>query len=188
MKGEHFFNGSLTWKAIDQLLDKGLCEEYVFPLLRHIHSLPQAWEIITEESPEKTMDRRKKLSYEIRALALKLEADREAKHIRIEDHETITEVPTYPTLANFLRDIADEIGLKNKYYDHYEEQLTGKKTTRNDLNSFIRREIAQVLYSFLEQPNELPISAATYLSNAVLEIDSITKEQLKDTFKNIMKK
>lgn len=189
---------SRTWSAIDSLLDSGLCEQNVIPMLRHISGLPEIHKSLVTETPEARTDRRRVMAHKIRALALELDADPDAKHYRVMDHKHLTQFRAldwrhpdgqiehreYPTVATFLRDFAEVLAKSQSSRDAYNTWTVGKKTTRNDLPTFIRREIAQLLDEALAQPKKAPITPAMNLANALRE-GSATYEQMKDTFRHL---
>lgn len=192
-------NEPRTWCAIDDLLDRGLCEENVIPILRHIAALPAFHEKIVTETPQAREERRRTLVNKIVDAALAIKDDPEAKHFRIVDHESITNEPAgwwlpegsikrrayrdYPSIYGFLLDFAEHMSKHKGMSDSYDPWTRGKKTTRNDLPAFIRREIAQMLDELLEQPQEKPITAAMNLANVLLE-ESANYEQMKETFRH----
>lgn len=169
-----------TWAAVDQLLDRGLCEEYVFPLLQHLSRIPEMWARLDREAPEDRDDRRRALAHKVRALALEIDADPEARHDRIFDHRAITQGDSSrPMIADFLRGYADTLAERGA--DALTEPLRGKKTTRNDLRSFVRREVALILETLLPPQETNPVAAATKLASVLLG-EVVTDPQMKKTY------
>lgn len=159
------FQDPLAWQAMDDLLDRGMCESLVYDLLLCIRSLPERYAELIKESPEEREKRRAKLAKKILALANEIETDREAKFLRIIDHKTLTaSMQEYPTVSAFLRDVANEVENFSHYSDLWNSQLRGKKTTRNYFNQFARREIATVLLELLPKGGDRPLSAAAKLA------------------------
>lgn len=180
-----------TWFAIDSLLDRGLCEEYVFPLLQHLSILPELWRGFDSETPRERKDRRHALASKMRQLALAIESDTEAKHYRIFDHQSITTTPLQDriTVSDFLKELAgncEAAGLT----DAHDDSIPETRSTRNTLKAFVQREVAARLYELLGQPKRKPILATVLLCNAILQpIDGeeVTSEQIKSVYRTISK-
>jgi len=159
-------------------------------LLQHLSGLIPLWKELNIESPEKKQDRRNTLAYHIRDLAIKIDNDREAKHIRIYDDASFTTtISDKPTLSSYMRDIAGVIKNGLPGYDLYDPYLEHSKTTQNRLKDFVKRNITETLISVTENHTNSPIQPAIDLSNAVLNPASheeeVTYDQMKSTFKQI---
>lgn len=187
-----FIDDQRTWDAIDSLLEYGLCEELVVPMLREVCVLPGLWCELSHETLKERHDRRTKLAKKIRQLAYAIEQDPEARHFRVWDADALTTTPIdgKPTVANYLR------GFSDRYEDMTgnnlrEAALNGRATTRMKLHEFVSREVAILLMDHLKNPKLKPITAATNLTNALLcsaipyYCHTVTNEQLKQTFRQI---
>lgn len=195
-------NDPRTWEAIDDLLDRGLCEDMVWPLLHRIARLPEIHKSIATETADDRKDRRMKLAHKILMLAAEIDDDPEARHYRVMDHENYTDFPAldwrmpdgriehreYPTIANYLRQFADGFSQSTGASDLYNEWTEGKRTTHNDLSAFARREVAAFLDRNLRKADTKPITAATNLVNALLGSGGVTYEQMKETFRHLHRK
>lgn len=181
-------NDPRTWKAVDSLLESGLCEEAVVPLLREACAIPAPWAELHHETLKVRRDRRAKLAMLIRQTAYAIEQDPEARHFRVLGHDAVTtSVSNRPTIAGYLRDFSKlyEDRLNNSAEAKW---LDGKGTTRMEYPEFVRREVARLLMRRVDNPRRSPIAAATELTNAILGADTATTGQLKQTFRHMRKK
>lgn len=185
-----FINDQRTWVAIDALLDRDLCEEDVVPMLQRICALPALWAELSHETLKERQTRRAKLAKQIRQIALAIEQDPEARHFRVwgADATTTTPIDGKPTIANYLRDFSQLYEKRGNGNRDEADWLAGETTTHMEFSKFVRREIALLLMFFLKDHKETPNAAAMNLANALIGGNSVTKEQIKQTFRHIKTK
>ncbi len=172
-----------TWEAIDRLLERGMDEAFILPMLRSVANIPPVWKSLNTEPPEKRKKRRATLARKVRVLASELGQDIEAKHIRIVDGKSISQspLPNSAPLHEYLREIANHIETRKTHDDvYYGEFLTGKSTTRMSLKDFAKREIFWLLDEWLDYPKTPPRKEARSLCTVLLGPKmTVTEAQMK---------
>lgn len=173
--------------ALNDLKERGLPEDAVPPLLRHIASLPDIWADLSKERPNARHQRRRELAHHVRSVAIMIENDPEASLYRILDHESVTDSPIQGRIkvSEFIKEFADMISTHQGVREMYpvsDDDIERMFSTKPDLRSFVRRDIARVLQDWLPNAEKRPITAAATLASAVLK-EEITYQEMKEAFR-----
>lgn len=173
---QRLYDDPRTWKALNDLLARGLDDNRIDALLDQLVELPARWHALAHETPEKKRDRRQALASRVRQLARALEQDPECGDDILVDHDTVLKGgpleqavhPDAPTLAEFLRDYADVVVAGDKHLDRYDDANAEKRTTHNELEHFVKREVVATLSEFLPAQTTNPVASAARLAGAIL--------------------
>ncbi|GEM_PF-2853184 len=185
-----------TWEAVDDLLRQDAAHGYVpkesiFSMLQEIAALPGAWDACNKEHPSDAKKRRAKLAAQVRTLAVDIEADPEARHLRIINSQEVTTSLAKlkgiecRTVSEFLSDLADAVADHHSYADEF-AALRGDKTTRDAKHEYVYRAVVLCVKRYIVgcrrgqrkggadtlpgevRDHDTPSKACTLLVNAVL--------------------
>jgi len=126
-------------------------------VVRCLAHVPETWEMIKGELPAKRIDRRESLAKELRKTAKKLEDDPDGQNIYVCDTKSIIMSPIennpYPTIANYLRDIA--LNLDGNQLDFTKEALASTRNKQHStLKEYAPSQIKRIVHSFpLNKPS-----------------------------------